>query len=57
VIPRRGVEARLMESELQFNTGLGITAWLVEGLKIQEHQYVMDQGSHQPKLTCTGQVW
>jgi hypothetical protein len=45
-----------MESELQFNTGLGITAWLVEGLKIQEHQCVMDQGSHQPKLTCTGQV-
>jgi hypothetical protein len=42
VIPRREVEARLMESELDFNNGMGITAWLVDGLKIQEDQYVSD---------------
>lgn len=31
-----------MESEVDFNTGIGITGWLIDGLKIQEHQYVSD---------------
>jgi hypothetical protein len=46
VIPRREVEARLMESELDFNNGMGITAWLVDGLKIQEDQYVSDSDAY-----------
>jgi hypothetical protein len=57
VIPRREVEARLMESELDFNNGIGITAWLVDGLKIQEHQYVSHSEIHGFQFTCVGQVW
>lgn len=57
MIPRREVEARLMESELDFNNGMGITAWLVDGLKIQEDQYVSASGAYRFKFTFTGQVW
>jgi hypothetical protein len=38
VIPRRDVEARLMELELYSDKGTGITSWLISGLKIQESQ-------------------
>ena len=37
-IPRREVQARLMEAELDADSGIGITAWLATGLKIQETQ-------------------
>jgi hypothetical protein len=57
VIPVREVEARLLESELDLNNGIGITAWLVDGLKIQEDQYVSDSDTHGFKFTCTGHVW
>jgi hypothetical protein len=57
VIPRWEVEARLMESELDLNNGIGITAWLVDGLKIQEDQYVSDSQIHGFELTCAGQFW
>ena len=46
-----------MESELDLNNGIGITAWLVDGLKIQEDQYVSDSQIHGFELTCTGQFW
>lgn len=46
-----------MESELDFNNGMGITAWLVDGLKIQEDQYVSASGAYRFKFTFTGQVW
>jgi hypothetical protein len=38
VIPRREVQANLMEFELNSDRGIGITAWLVSGLKLQELQ-------------------
>jgi hypothetical protein len=38
VIPRREVHASLIERELDSHTGIGITAWLMAGLKIQEAQ-------------------
>jgi hypothetical protein len=38
VIPRREVQATLMEQEVNMARGIGVTAWLVLGLKIQETQ-------------------
>lgn len=42
VIPRREIEAELMEGELSSETGIGVTTWLTTGLKIQELQYVIN---------------
>ena len=38
VIPRREVQATLMEAEVSAARGIGVTTWLSLGLKIQESQ-------------------
>jgi ribosome biogenesis SPOUT family RNA methylase Rps3 len=40
VIPRREIQAKLMEAELSSDSGIGITSWLIKGLRIQELQFV-----------------
>jgi len=40
VIPQREIQAELMERELSSDSGIGITSWLITGLRIQELQYV-----------------
>jgi len=41
VVPRREIQAKLMEAELSSNSGVGVTSWLMMGLKIQELQFVL----------------
>jgi len=40
VIPQAEIRANLMAAEQGSNSGVGITSWLVDGMSIQETQYV-----------------
>jgi hypothetical protein len=41
VVPRREIQAKLMEAELSSDSGIGVTSCLIMGLKIQELQLVL----------------
>jgi len=51
VIPQREIQAELMEAELSSEIGIGITSWLIKGIKIQELQYVPHSAMSQRSTT------